>query len=58
MTIARTLTNTFSGIRPIDRAGLHRRASGSARSAALALMNWLLREPPSPAEALPEEAHL
>ena len=57
VTIARTLTNTFSGIRPID-APAFVVAQGLGAVAALALMNWLLREPVQPGEALPEEAIL
>ena len=57
VTIARTLTNTFSGIRPIDSPAFVV-AQGLGAVAALALMNWLLREPVQPGEALPEEAIL
>jgi glycerol uptake facilitator-like aquaporin len=42
--IARSLTNTFSGIRPIDApAFIAAQLLGAV--CALALMNWLLREP-------------
>jgi len=57
VTIARTLTNTFSGIRPID-APAFIVAQGLGAIGALALMNWLLREPELASEELPEEAIL
>jgi glycerol uptake facilitator-like aquaporin len=44
--IARSLTNTFSGIRPADLAGFIA-AELVGAVAALMLMNWLLREGPA-----------
>jgi glycerol uptake facilitator-like aquaporin len=55
VTIARTLTNTFSGIRPMD-APAFILAQILGAICALALMNWLLREPEHVREAPPEEA--
>jgi glycerol uptake facilitator-like aquaporin len=53
--IARSLTNTFSGIRPVDLPGFIAAQSAGAISA-LALISWLLRAPagvvtPNKAEA-------
>ena len=55
--IARALTNTFSGIRPIDLPGfLAAELIGAV--CALALMTWLLREEPEAADPLKAEARL
>jgi len=54
--IARSLTNTFSGIRPVDLPGFVVAELGGA-VVALLFMNWLLR-PDSGAAALAKEAQL
>src|ERR1700712_3774781 len=54
--IARSLTNTFSGIRPIDLPGFIG-AELCGAVAALVLMNWLLR-PGGEAAAMSKEAQL
>jgi len=55
--IARALTNTFSGIRPIDLPGfLAAELIGAV--CALALMTWLLREEREAADQLKAEARL
>ena len=55
--IARSLTNTFSGIRPMDLPGfIAAQLLGAVCS--LALMSWLLREPTEPSDALKDEARL
>jgi len=51
--IARSLTNTFSGIRPVDLAGFIA-AELVGAVAALMLMNWLLREATLGAAAIKE----
>jgi glycerol uptake facilitator-like aquaporin len=48
--IARSLTNTFAGIRPVDLPGFIA-AEFCGALAALALMNWLLRGAPTMQEA-------
>jgi glycerol uptake facilitator-like aquaporin len=55
--IARSLTNTFSGIRPIDLPGFIV-AELAGAVIGLALMNWLLRAPEEPATPLSPEAKL
>lgn len=55
--IARSLTNTFSGIRPIDLPGFIA-AQLLGAVCAMALMSWLLREPTEPSDALKDEARL
>jgi glycerol uptake facilitator-like aquaporin len=55
--IARALTNTFSGIRPIDAPGFIAAQLLGAVSA-LALMNWLLREDADASDPLRAEAKL
>jgi glycerol uptake facilitator-like aquaporin len=45
--IARSMTNTFSGIRPVDLPGFIAAEIGGA-IAALVLMNWLLQAEPEP----------
>ena len=47
VTIARSLTNTFSGIRPVDFPGIHCRRIARRRLRA-GVMYWLLRESRSP----------
>ncbi|HKN26728.1 MAG TPA: MIP/aquaporin family protein [Roseiarcus sp.] len=55
--IARSLTNTFSGIRPIDLPGfIVAQLLGAV--CALALMGWLLREQPGASDPLRTEAKL
>jgi glycerol uptake facilitator-like aquaporin len=55
--IARSLTNTFSGIRPIDLPGfIVAQLLGAV--CAMALMGWLLRETVEDSEALKVEARL
>ena len=51
--IARSLTNTFSGIRPVDLPGFIA-AEFAGAFAALALMNWLLRSKDEAAVAAKE----
>ena len=55
--IARSLTDTFSGIRPIDLPGFIA-AEFSGALLALALFSWLLRPAPSREKAGPREALL
>ena len=55
--IARSLTNTFAGIRPIDLPGFVVAELGGA-ILALALMSWLLRSTHQPAPPLSPEAKL
>jgi glycerol uptake facilitator-like aquaporin len=55
--IARALTNTFSGIRPIDAPGFIA-AQLLGAVCALALMNWLLREDADASDPLKAEAKL
>jgi len=55
--IARALTNTFSGIRPVDLPGFIV-AQLLGALCALALMNWLLRAQTAPTDALRIEAQL
>jgi glycerol uptake facilitator-like aquaporin len=55
--IARALTNTFSGIRPIDAPGFIA-AQLLGTVCALALMNWLLREDADASDPLKAEAKL
>ena len=55
--IARSLTNTFSGIRPVDLPGfIGAQLIGAV--CALAFMGWLLRQPASVTEPLNTEAKL
>jgi glycerol uptake facilitator-like aquaporin len=55
--IARSLSNTFSGIRPVDLPGfIVAELAGAA--CALALIDWLLDSPATVAHALKEEAKL
>ncbi len=55
--IARALTNTFSGIRPIDAPGFIA-AQLLGAVCALALINWLLREGADASDPLKAEAKL
>ena len=55
--IARSLTNTFSGIRPIDLPGFIA-AQLLGAVCAMAVMNWLLREPIEASDKLRDEARL
>jgi glycerol uptake facilitator-like aquaporin len=55
--IARSLTNTFSGIRPIDLPGFVV-AQLLGAICALALMSWLTREQVDPSDPLKAEAKL
>jgi glycerol uptake facilitator-like aquaporin len=55
--IARSLTNTFSGIRPVDVPGFIV-AELAGAFVGLALMSWLLRAEEDPAIALSPEAKL
>jgi glycerol uptake facilitator-like aquaporin len=55
--IARSLTNTFSGIRPIDLPGFIG-AELLGAVCALALMNWLLRQQVEASDPLKAEAKL
>jgi glycerol uptake facilitator-like aquaporin len=55
--IARSLTNTFSGIRPVDLPGFIAAELLGAVSA-LAFMNWLLREHAGASDPLKAEAKL
>ncbi len=55
--IARSLTNTFSGIRPIDVPGFIA-AQLLGAVCALVLMNWLTREQVDPSDPLKAEARL
>ena len=55
--IARSLTNTFSGIRPVDLPGFIAAELVGAVSA-LAVMNWLLREQADESDPLRTEAKL
>ena len=55
--IARSLTNTFSGIRPVDLPGFIAAELVGAFSA-LAVMNWLLREQANESDPLRTEAKL
>jgi glycerol uptake facilitator-like aquaporin len=55
--IARSLTNTFSGIRPVDLPGFIAAELLGAVSA-LAFMNWLLREQAGASDPLKAEAKL
>ena len=55
--IARALTNTFSGIRPIDAPGFIA-AQLLGAVCALALINWLLREGAGASDPLKAEAKL
>ena len=55
--IARSLTNSFSGIRPTDLPGFIA-AELLGAMLALALMGWLLITPPASGEPLKEEAKL
>jgi len=55
--IARAFTNTFSGIRPVDLPGFVA-AQLLGAVCALAVMNWLLREPVETTEPLKAEAQL
>jgi glycerol uptake facilitator-like aquaporin len=55
--IARALTNTFSGIRPIDAPGFIG-AQWLGAVCALALMNWLLREDADASDPLKAEGKL
>jgi glycerol uptake facilitator-like aquaporin len=55
--IARSLTNTFSGIRPVDLPGFVA-AQLVGALCALALMNWLLREQADATDPLKAEAKL
>jgi glycerol uptake facilitator-like aquaporin len=57
VTIARSLTNTFSGIRPAD-APAFILAQLIGAGCALALATWLLRAPVAPTRALNVEARL
>lgn len=54
---ARSLTDTFSGIRPADLPGFVL-AEIAGALAALVLMGWLLREPLEPVEPISAEAQL
>jgi glycerol uptake facilitator-like aquaporin len=55
--IARSLTNTFSGIRPLDLPGFIA-AQLIGAICAMAFAAWLLRQPESAAEAMNVEAQL
>ncbi len=55
--IARSLTNTFSGIRPIDLPGFIA-AQLIGATCATVFAGWLLRQPESAAEAMNVEAQL
>jgi glycerol uptake facilitator-like aquaporin len=55
--IARSLTNTFSGIRPIDLPGFIA-AQCFGAVCALALVGWFLRTPSTPAVPIKAEARL
>jgi glycerol uptake facilitator-like aquaporin len=55
--IARSLTNTFSGIRPVDLLGFIT-AQLLGAVCAVALMTWLLREPVETTDPLKIEAQL
>jgi glycerol uptake facilitator-like aquaporin len=55
--IARSLTNTFSGIRPLDLPGFIG-AQLLGAICALALMGWLLREQVEASDSLKVEAKL
>jgi glycerol uptake facilitator-like aquaporin len=55
--IARSLTNTFSGIRPIDLPGFIA-AQLIGALCGMALLGWLLREPAGPIIPLKAEAQL
>ena len=55
--IARSLTNTFSGIRPLDLPGFIA-AQLIGAVCAMAFAAWLLRQPEGPAEAMNVEAQL
>jgi glycerol uptake facilitator-like aquaporin len=55
--IARSLTNTFSGIRPIDLPGFIAAQSAGALCA-LALVSWLLRAPSGVVTPIKAEAQL
>jgi glycerol uptake facilitator-like aquaporin len=55
--IARSLTNTFSGIRPVDLPGFIA-AQLLGAVCAMALMTWLLREPVETNDPLKVEAQL
>jgi glycerol uptake facilitator-like aquaporin len=55
--IARSLTNTFSGIRPIDLPGFIAAQSAGA-VCALAFVTWLLRAPAGAVTPIKAEAHL
>lgn len=55
--IARSLTNSFSGIRPIDLPGFIV-AECIGALAALALMSWLLAKPANPGANIKAEARL
>jgi len=55
--LARSLTNTFSGIRPVDLPGFVI-AELLGAVCALALMGWLLNPPAKNLHALRQEAHL
>ncbi len=55
--IARSLTNTFSGIRPVDLPGFIA-AQFAGAVCGLALVAWLLRPSPAPVTAIKAEAQL
>jgi len=55
--IARSLTDTFSGIRPVDLPGFIA-AQIAGAVCALALMNWLLRAPTRVVRTIAAEAQL
>jgi glycerol uptake facilitator-like aquaporin len=55
--IARSLTNTFSGIRPLDLPGFIA-AQMIGAICAMAFAAWLLRKPEDAAEAMNVEAQL
>ena len=55
--IARSLTNTFSGIRPIDLPGFIA-AQIAGAVCALVLVNWLLRAPVGVVSPINPEAQL
>jgi len=55
--IARSLTNTFSGIRPLDLPGFIA-AQLIGAICAMAFAAWLLRQPEGAAETMNVEAHL
>jgi glycerol uptake facilitator-like aquaporin len=55
--IARSLTNTFSGIRPLDLPGFIA-AELIGAVCGMAVASWLLREPDRPTETMAPEAQL